>query len=374
MKKCIKILNARYLDFDGKEVTIGGVQTYITNLAKVARELDMRVEVFQFANNDFTVKYQDMLIHGVGMNLKAELLKKKVILYNYCMKTYDEQEDIFIYGSDNLVVKTKAPFAIAIQHGIGWDIQNEKKCSRIQNIIYSFRQAWRGTFITEYAASVKELICVDYNYINWYRTQIQHREMEYRVIPNFTEIPNANFDKFNDESIRIIFARRLVPYRGTRIFAKAAERLLAKYNDIEITFAGDGPEENFLKEIFQHDNRVKFITYLSYESLDIHEDKHIAVVPTIGSEGTSLSLLEAMASSCAVVCSNVGGMTNIVIDNFNGLIVNPEEDSLFNALDRLVADKCLAKSIAIEAYKTARKGFSFELWKEKWKEVLRNFK
>lgn len=374
MKKRIRILNMRYFDYDGKGISIGGVQTYITNLARVANELGMIVEVFQFANADFTSHHQDILVHGVGMNLKLELSKKKNILYDFCMKSFIPNEDILIFGTDNLVVKAKHPFAIAIQHGIGWDIGSSSPCSRIKNILYSFKQAWRGTFITSFAANVKKLICVDYNYINWYRTQVLHREMDYQVIPNFTEIPKPNTSKFNEDgTIKIIFARRLVPYRGTRIFAEAAEKILKKYENIEITFAGDGPEEEFLKDRFKAEKRVKFITYHSGESLDIHSDKHIAVIPTIGSEGTSLSLLEAMASSCAVICTNVGGMTNIVIDNHNGLMINPEANCLYHALVKLVSDQCISKKLAGEAYNTVNNGFSFEVWKEKWVKVLKDF-
>jgi glycosyltransferase involved in cell wall biosynthesis len=374
MKKCIKILNMRYLDYDGRDITIGGVQTYITNLARVAQDLGMSVEVFQFANNDFNVKYNDIVVHGFSINQKLELAKKKKALFDFCMCSFDSDSDLLIFGTDLLVVKTKKPFAIAIQHGIGWDIESSEPCSRIQNLIHSLRQARRGMIITGLASNVKKMICVDYNYINWYRTQVLHHEMDYQVIPNFTEIPKPNTSKFNEDgTIKIIFARRLVPYRGTRIFAEAAEKILKKYENIEITFAGDGPEEEFLKDKFKTEKRVKFITYHSRESLDIHRDKHIAVIPTIGSEGTSLSLLEAMASSCAVICTNVGGMTNIVIDNHNGLMINPEANCLYHALVKLVSDQCISKKLAGEAYNTVNNGFSFEVWKEKWVKVLKDF-
>lgn len=48
-----------------------------------------------------------------------------------------------------------------------------------------------------------------------------------------------------------------------------------------------------------------------------------------------------MAAGCAVICTNVGGMTNIIIDGYNGLMINPDEDSLYKALDRLIEDKLL---------------------------------
>lgn len=371
MKKCLKILNPRYYDFEGKEITIGGVQTYITNLAEVAYQIGMHVEVFQFATNDFDINLEHITIHGVKSDLEKSLDKNSKMLYRKCMHTFDCSNDLLLFGSDIMLRYIKAPFALAIQHGIGWDIESEEKCSRLKNIIHTLRQFRRSFIYTKCAASVKKLICVDYNYINWYRTQILHHEMEYAVIPNFTVVPAKNEEKFQDDIIRIIFARRLVKYRGTRLFSYTIERLLKEYDNLEITFAGDGPEEKYLKELFKNYSNVNFCTYKSEESLEIHRNKHIAVVPTVGSEGTSLSLLEAMASTCAVVCTNIGGMTNIVIDNFNGLIVNPEKDQVYEAMKKLIEDEQLRRRVATAAYNTVQNGFSIEVWTEKWKQILK---
>lgn len=371
MKKCIKIINMRYLDYEGKKITVGGVQTYITNLAKVAKELEMNVEVYQFAENDFVVQYNGITVHGVKTVMKQDLNRKSLLLYKHCVKSYDPERDILLFGTDIMIPKFKVDHAIAIQHGIGWDIESDEPCTRFQNVICMLRQFRRSLIRTKCASNVRKMICVDYNYINWYRTQILHREMEYQVIPNFTEIPTENLSKFDTEGvISIIFARRLVKYRGTRLFADAIEQLLGEFDNLQITFAGDGPEEDYLKNKFKSNVNVKFITYSSGESLNIHADKHIAVIPTVGSEGTSLSLLEAMASTCAVICTNVGGMTNIVIDNFNGTMINPDVGQLYAALKKMIEDAEFRKNIAHEAYNTVQKGFSFDVWKEKWKKVF----
>ena len=289
------------------------------------------------------------------------------------MENFDFEKDILIFCSELMLRKIDARFAIAIQHGIGWDIEQEEKCSRLKNIIQTLRHCRRSLIYTKCASSVRKMICVDYNYINWYRTQVLHHEMEYTIIPNFTKIPPQNIRKFDDSVIKIIFARRFVKYRGTRLFAEVAERILCEYKNIEITFAGDGPEEGYLKERFFKYPNVKFCTYKSDESLQVHSDKHIAVVPTVGSEGSRLSILEAMASTCAVVCTNVGGMTNIVIDNFNGAIVNPEVVQLYEAIKSIIEDREKRERVAIAAYETVQNGFSFELWAEKWKRILDAF-
>lgn len=371
IKKCVKIVNMRYLDYDGEQITVGGVQTYITNLAKVAGELNMKVEVYQFANKDFILQYHTILVHGIKTDMQLSLKKKSLLLYRRCMENYNYDCDILIFGTDIMIPEFRVEHAIAIQHGIGWDIEGDEPCSRLKNIIHSLRQFRRSLIRTKCASNVGKMICVDYNYVNWYRTQILYHEMDYQVIPNFTGIPVENSSKFEtDTTIKIIFARRLVKYRGTRLFADAVERLLGEFKNLQVTFAGDGPEEEYLKNKFKSNTNVSFITYNSEESLCIHKDKHIAVIPTVGSEGTSLSLLEAMASTCAVICTNVGGMTNIVIDNLNGIMINPEVEQLYLALKKMIEDAEYRKRLAREAYHTVQEGFSFEVWKEKWKKVL----
>lgn len=96
----------------------------------------------------------------------------------------------------------------------------------------------------------------------------------------------------------------------------------------------------------------------------------IAVVPTIGSEGTSLSLLEAMAAHCAVICTNVGGMTNIVIDQYNGLMIKPTEADLVYAIEDLIINVEKRNKLADRGYETVKQAFSHEVWSNRWKKVL----
>lgn len=198
------------------------------------------------------------------------------------------------------------------------------------------------------------MVCVDYNYVNWYRSLESQRKVKLSVIPNFTAIPKCQIKPENG-AVKIIFARRLVNYRGTRLFGVVAKRLSQEYGErVDITIAGEGPDKVWMEEKLNGCENVHFITYTSEESLTIHADKHIAVVPTTGSEGTSLSLLEAMSAHCAVVCTNVGGMTNIVLDHYNGLMINPEEGELYDALTTLIRDKAIRNQLADKTIRNGR--------------------
>ena len=240
------------------------------------------------------------------------------------------------------------------------------KLQYLKHYIGKCKRAWETI---KRVSKVDHLVCVDYNFINWFRAIAPYIIPSYTVIPNFTRIPPLQPQK-NGSTINIIFARRFFPYRGTRLFTKVSERLLIKYQNIRITIAGTGPDAEYIhNELDKYDN-IHFTTYESSKSLQIHEGMDIAVVPTLGSEGTSLSLLEAMASGCAVVCTNVGGMTNIVFDGYNGLIINPDEDSLYYALEQLINHPESRALLQQNAYKTTKAAFSIEKWQERWKQVI----
>ncbi len=364
--KVYDILYGKYLD-DDLSVTIGGVQTYITDLSGVISENGDKVRIVQFAEKNFEHKLCEN-ITVVGFEIpKCNSQKRFQLLYNKSQETKNE-DTVTVFATDNIVPKKVCGENIAIQHGICWDIPKKGDKTLLRQFVSRTLSAFKTVKRLE---NVDRLVCVDYNFLNWYRTQVHSIKNKILVVPNYTKIP-VSFKKPEDE-INIIFARRLFDYRGTRVFVKAIKNILNEnIPNLSVTVAGTGPDEEFMKNELAYFKNVNFIKYKSDESLDIHKDKHIAVVPTVGSEGTSLSLLEAMASGCSVVCTNVGGMTNIVIDGYNGLMVDAgDERELEKAIRTLVADEKLRKQLSVRAYDTAKEAFSHQKWEEKWLNILR---
>ena len=141
-------------------------------------------------------------------------------------------------------------------------------------------------------------------------------------------------------------------------------------NDIHLTIAGSGSMAGALHDAFDRFENVTFTTYDVTESLAIHAVHDIALVPSIGSEGTSLSLLEAMSAGCAVVSTEVGGMSNIVLDGFNGLLIRPNQRDLFDALIELIDNPGLRDELGRHARETVQASFSYDRWKSRWSSVL----
>jgi len=217
-------------------------------------------------------------------------------------------------------------------------------------------------------------VCVDYNFLNWYRTYLVAGPPGRNwVIPNFAPIASSEQIKIrdhDDKTTRILFARRFCEFRGTRIMAEAAKSILVDHPNVEFTFAGEGPDEKWLKETFDDESRVKFLKYFPEEALDIHLRHHVAVVPSLASEGTSLSVAEAMGAGCAVLATDVGGITNMIIDGYNGLLVPPIVSELNAALEKIIENPPLMKQLGANAYDIASKSFSLSKWQAHWSELI----
>ncbi|CAG1769317.1 Glycogen synthase [uncultured bacterium] len=382
----VAIIYNRLFDYDGKEQLIGGVETYLLHLGALCSKMGWNPVIFQFANKPFKRTINSLEIVGVpvaGFN-RSHLLapltfkSKKVELFMNAKRELDCKKDIIIFGADWFSLKNDNRRCIAIQHGISWDLP-----TRYMTRKKLFESGWGARlgkwFFVRSAIrdfeNCQNRVCVDYNFLNWYRTT---RSVETNgkiwVIPNFASAIGSpeqiTARRRTNDNVRILFARRFTSYRGIHIMAETAKEILQRYDTISFTFAGEGPEEIWLKEQFAKEKRVSFTRYLPHEVLDIHLAHDIAVVPSIASEGTSLSVAEAMGAGCVVVATAVGGITNMIINGYNGILVMPDVSSLIAGLELVLKDFDLRIQIMKRAYETAKEAFGLEVWEERWRKVL----
>ncbi len=351
--------------FHNNKLCIGGIQTYLYNLAYILAS-ENEVRLCQIGEN-----YAIRNIEGVDV---VDVPSKKVCDIVNSQHLDIKKSDIVIWGTDSY--SKKGDFiSISIQHGVGFDYTNTesvlKKYIMHSPLGHVFKLVQRLKSLY-FSTQSNYIVCVDYNYLNWYRTYTRRNTSSKLVtIPNFTEVPNIYTNKVVDENrIKIVFARRFIEKRGVYVFCNAIEKLLSNYDTFEVTFAGDGPLKSYIESRFCNNDRVCITSYEAKDSIEFHSNFDIAVVPTIAGEGTSLSLLEAMAAKCAVVASNVGGMTNIILDGYNGLLIEPDEQSIYDAIESLINDKEMLDYLSENSYKSVDGAFSKARWTSKWKKLI----
>ena len=202
-------------------------------------------------------------------------------------------------------------------------------------------------------------------------------EKKFSILPMGVYLKEFKNDfKFNKN---VLFLGRLADKKGIKYLLEAIK--LLKEAKIKVLIAGDGPLrkelENFVK-INKLQNKIKFLGYLTgKEKINLIKSCGIFIVPSIitrygDREGLPVSLLEAMAASKAIITTNVGGMGEIIKNNYNGLLIKQKDPyDIADAINKLFKNKNLAKRIALNARKTIL-DYDWKIISEKYYKTLTN--
>lgn len=361
----VYLIYNQFFSPDGKVRKIGGVETYMEALCSLFEKNNVDSIICQFANHEFKKKYKNFVVWGFPVKSSRGVCKAISSFIN-------KEQDLIIFMNEVFAINIKGVKTLTIQHGTYWD----NPYTRGNVIIKLMRRIVIIIRAILYYNRCKYHVAVDYNFYNWYKTLLLTRlPKNLWIIPNFANkiISEDELSKKNsslDKIIKIIFARRFIKYRGSILFAETISLILDKYSNVEVTIAGEGPCEGQMKQIlYKHKDKINFIKYLPEDSFNVHKEHDIAVIPTISCEGTSLSLLEAMGAGCLVVATPIGGMSNIIIDGFNGYFSMPDKDSLFSVIEKAI-NTVRSSNIPDMAVNTIKYGFSLPKWEEKWWQVI----
>lgn len=373
----IYIVYRAMFDNKGNMHTIGGIENYLLNLCAIFNSQGWHCHIVQPAKKAFSLTQPNFTLHGVTTGLYRGNLKKYA-LANWVRKQIDCENSnqnrnnaIVIFATDSYSVKMVNYNSLAIQHGVSWD----KPTNSTQPLSQFFFSLIKQYKYLSHIKADSRLVCVDHNFVNWYRTWFNTAGQDIKVIYNFynNKISESEFaEKWSDTKLitNIIIARRFVDYRGIKLIAPIIKQLLPEYN-VQVTFAGDGPLKPYLSEMFSHHPQVKLIEYGVDDSFNVHKNQHIAIIPTLGSEGTSLSMIEAMAAGCLVISSNVGGLSNIIINGFNGRLLMPNGQQFSQALTASLNNPEQSKAMAYNGLKSIEHACSKENWTRQWLDTIK---
>jgi glycosyltransferase involved in cell wall biosynthesis len=370
----------QFLKDDEVSVGGGGIGTLISYLCPILNEMGNEVTVYQCASHAFTSRYGSTRVVGIPRYPGRGMPNEKLVqnFREVALKDAGTDGRIEIFAADFFSVKNNNPLAITVQNGLSWDTDIKLLTPRklfysgIGEKIFRYRCQLRGIrrFETCY-----NRVAVDLYFLNWYRS-FRGPNFKGRLFYNPNPSPSAEWDNRREHKdgsgpLSIIFARRLVPEKGTRMIAEVFKRLLKLRPDLRITFAGEGPDERFLKDAFSGDVRVTVTSYRTEDALMIHRDHDIAVVPSLCGEATCLSVLEAMAGGCAVVGTNMGGTITEIIDGFNGFLCWPTHDSLLEALLKLIDFPEERLQMQRFGWETSQRAFGIRQWNDRWIQIVR---
>jgi len=369
--RTVGILTTNHFSPDGNRVVYGGAERYALELSRLLVDLGFRVEWWQIGTG-----WQRELMPGVlvrsmpAPDAPYQTLPQLNQLFNERAVAYD----LAIYFVVFLAYPSAVERSIAISHGIYWDYPGFDAL----NPTARDREEWlRRLWIA--LSGPRKIVSVDTAFIQWANATWPGLAHRFEYIPNFVDLevfapdgPDGAATEAGRRPVRILFPRRLTGVRGLNEMARAAEILTAARDDVEFHFVGRAHDDKLEKEVLEwalaHD-RIYYYWKPPHEMPRVYRAMDIVVIPSRSSEGTALSCLEAMAAGKAVVASYAGGLPNLIIHGYNGILVRPTVENLVTVLDDLASRPDVRATLGARAREVAT-CFSLQVWRRRWTRLL----
>ena len=174
--------------------------------------------------------------------------------------------------------------------------------------------------------------------------------------------------KYTENKI-LLFVGRLSDQKGLQYLIEAMPDIIKYDSRVKLLIIGEGSYGKTLQEKTRNNGLEKNVEFLgsmpSQEIVKYYNFADIFVMPSLstktGTEALGLALLEAMASGCAVIGTNVGGIPFVIKNNHNGILVRQKDkQELSKAVIALLKNRKNSTKLGTNAAEFARKNYSWD--------------
>ncbi|MEM7084284.1 MAG: glycosyltransferase family 4 protein [Pseudomonadota bacterium] len=155
---------------------------------------------------------------------------------------------------------------------------------------------------------------------------------------------------------------QLIKRKGHRFVLEAVPMIRERYPDVRVVFFGRGPEDSRLMLQAQRLGIEQAVTFAGFRK-DINHwlgCLNVFIHPPL-TEGLGVAVLQAAAASLPIVASRVGGVTEIIEDEVNGLLIDPESPAqIAEGVLRLLDDREGAEAMGKAAHEKVVSQFSVD--------------
>ncbi len=164
-----------------------------------------------------------------------------------------------------------------------------------------------------------------------------------------------------EDRLTLCYVGRLVREKNVFLMLRAFKRLTQEHT-VNLLIVGDGYCRDDMKR-FITENKIGALVRMIGNVKDVESyiaASAIGLLPSLR-EGLSNSMLEMMACGVPVIASKVGGASDVIENNINGLLFDSnDEDALFKHMVALVTDEEKRMRLGENAHKTITEKYSIK--------------
>lgn len=213
-----------------------------------------------------------------------------------------------------------------------------------------------------------------------------NNQVVWNGIADFPEIEEEEKDVIrktiltSDNEIIFALVGRISRWKGQMLLLEAFNKLIKIHQNIRLVYIGSTPpnQEHFLdtlKEKIKNYGLIKKVNIIPFQD-NIHQfwqSIDVAVVSSTEPEPFGMVAIEAMMAKKPVIAANHGGLTEIVVDNETGFLVEPNnKDALKDALEKLITNPELRTSFGEKGFQRAIENFSIQKYVQKIEYIFEN--
>lgn len=364
-------MNILFLSQDYPPNQIGGVGSYIYDISRILAKMGNRVFVITKAL-DSSLEYYDQGVHvfrtkfrnfhlldrtnnplkgflerlsysyAISKKIRQIVIRYKIDIIESCEARAEGFWYYLFKKRPPLVIKLHTPESIVFKLNLVPQTLDYKLIDKLE-------EWWihRANKIVGLNRAIVDLVS-------------RHFRMILKHVPI---APNPiNIEEFKPSSviqkkeIGVIYVGRLEFRKGVHLLIRTIPSVLKKIPGAKFIFIGNdcGMKSYLLDKItqFKIQDSVKFIDQMPrYKLIEYYQRNTICVVPSLW-ENHPYAVLEAMACGKPVIASNVSGISEIIKDNINGILVPPGSVSaLSRVIKKLLSDEKLLERLGNNARK-----------------------
>jgi len=167
----------------------------------------------------------------------------------------------------------------------------------------------------------------------------------------------------------LLFVGRLSDQKGLQYLIDSMHDISRYSPNAKLLIIGEGPYKKELEDQANKlgvENNLEFLGSMPASDVaKYYNFADIFLIPSLstktGTEALGLSMLEAMASGCAVIGTDVGGIPFVIKNGYNGILVKQKSSNeLSHAIITLLKDKKKSQKLGNNAAKFVKENYSWD--------------